>query len=99
MDGFQVTDVKIRVAPSGRLKAFATLTICGCFVVRDVKIIEGNNGLFVAMPSRRKSDGSHRDVAHPLNAECRDYVENCVLTAYDNAFAGVDESQSLEVKA
>ncbi len=98
MDGFRVTDVKIRVAPNGRLKAFATMTICDCFVIRDVKIIEGNGGLFVAMPSRRKPDGAHRDVAHPLNGECREYIERCVIEAYEREFPPM-QAAGLEVKA
>lgn len=83
MDGLVVTDVKIQLVDEGRLKAFATLTLNACFVVRDVKVIDGNSGLFVAMPSRRKPDGTYRDVAHPLNSECRGYLEKLVLEAYD----------------
>jgi stage V sporulation protein G len=83
MAGLEVTDVKVQIVDEGRLKAFATITLNGCFVVRDVKVIDGNTGLFVAMPSRRKPDGTYRDVAHPLNSECRGYLEKCVLEAYD----------------
>jgi stage V sporulation protein G len=83
MEGFLVTGVKIQLVEKGRLKAFATLTLNGCFVVRDVRIIEGNEGLFVAMPSRKRPDGTYRDVAHPLNTECRDYVEGSILEAYE----------------
>ena len=83
MAGLEVTDVKVQLVDEGRLKAFATVTLNGCFVVRDVKVIDGNGGLFVAMPSRRKPDGTYRDVAHPLNSECRTYLERCVLEAYD----------------
>ncbi len=82
MAGLEVTDVKVQLVDEGRLKAFATITLNECFVVRDVKVIDGNNGLFVAMPSRRKPDGTYRDVAHPLNSECRAYLEKCVLDAY-----------------
>lgn len=87
MDGFRVSDVKIQIVNKGRLRAFATLTFNGCFVVRDVKVIEGTSGLFVAMPSRKKPDGTYRDVAHPLNTECRNYVEACVLAAYEQQVA------------
>jgi stage V sporulation protein G len=83
MAGLEVTDVKIQVVNEGRLKAFATITLNACFVVRDVKVIDGNGGLFVAMPSRRKPDGTYRDVAHPLNSDCRGYIEKCVLDAYE----------------
>lgn len=83
MAGLEVTDVKVQVVNEGRLKAFATVTLNACFVVRDVKVIDGNGGLFVAMPSRRKPDGTYRDVAHPLNSDCRGYLEKCVLDAYE----------------
>ena len=74
--------MKVQLVDEGRLKAFATVTLNACFVVRDVKVIDGNNGLFVAMPSRRKPDGTYRDIAHPLNSECRTYLEKCVLDAF-----------------
>lgn len=82
MAGLEVTDVKIQLVDEGRLKAFATVTLNACFVVRDVKVIDGNNGLFVAMPSRRKPDGTYRDIAHPLNSDCRTYLEKAVLDAF-----------------
>jgi stage V sporulation protein G len=82
MAGLEVTDVKVQLVDEGRLKAFATVTLNACFVVRDVKVIDGNNGLFVAMPSRRKPDGTYRDIAHPLNSDCRTYFEKAVLDAY-----------------
>ena len=65
-----------------KLKAFATITIDGCFVVRGLKVILGNSGLFVAMPSRKKSDGSYTDVAHPLNNETRRAIEEKVIGEY-----------------
>lgn len=65
-----------------KLKAFATITFDNCFVVRDLKVIDGNNGLFVAMPSRRRSDGTYSDVAHPLNSDTRNHIEEVVLGEY-----------------
>ncbi len=83
MAGLEVTDVKVQLVSEGRLKAFVTIVLNACFVVRDVKVIDGNNGLFVAMPSRKKPDGTYRDVAHPLNSDCRSYIEQSVLDAYE----------------
>ena len=65
-----------------RLKAFATITFDNCFVVRDLKIINGNNGLFVAMPSKKRKDGQFKDIAHPLNNDCRNMIETKVLGEY-----------------
>ncbi len=98
LDGFRVTGVKIQVVDKGRLKAFATLTINDCFVVRDIRIIDGNGGLFVAMPSRKRSDGTYRDVAHPLNTECRDYLERCVLEAFSLESTGGGGASMEEVR-
>ena len=85
MEGLCVTGVKIQIVRKGRLKAFAILTFNDCFVVRDVRVIQGNQSLFVAMPSRRRPDGTYRDIAHPLNGECRSYIERNVLEAYEQA--------------
>ena len=70
-----VTDVKVFPVNEDRLKAYATITFDDCFVVRDLKIIQGNQGLFVAMPSKRRKDGTFKDTAHPLNAETREMIE------------------------
>ena len=78
----EITEVKVFPVNEDRLKAFATITFDNCFVVRDLKIIHGNAGLFVAMPSKKRKDGSFKDTAHPLNVETRNMIESMVLGAY-----------------
>lgn len=79
----EITEVKIYlVKDSGRLKAYATFVIDNSFIVRDVKIIEGDKGLFVSMPSRRKQDGSFRDIVHPLNSDTRSMIEENIIGEY-----------------
>jgi stage V sporulation protein G len=84
--GVQITDVRLRrVNTEGRMKAIASITIDHEFVVHDVRLIEGNNGLFVAMPSRRSPDGEFRDIAHPITPKARQMIEDAVLAAYEQA--------------
>jgi stage V sporulation protein G len=78
----EVTEVRIFPVEEERLKAYVTITLDSCFVVRDLKVIRGNNGLFVAMPSKKGKDGSYRDTAHPLNKETREMIESRVLEEY-----------------
>lgn len=78
----EVTEVRVYVRDEAKLKAYATITFDNCFVVRDVKVIQGSNGLFIAMPSRKKPDGSYKDLAHPLNNETRKKIEEKVIEAY-----------------
>lgn len=81
----KITDVRVRkVEGETRLKGVASITIDEAFAVHELRIIEGNEGLFVAMPSRKASDGTFRDIAHPINAETRKLVEEVVLEAYNN---------------
>lgn len=78
----KITEVKVYpVEDSGRLKAYATMVFDDCFIVRDLKIIEGDNGLFVSMPSRRRKDG-FRDIVHPLNSETRKLVEDSIVEEF-----------------
>lgn len=77
-----VTDVKVFPVNEDRLKAYATITFDDCFVVRDLKIIQGHAGLFVAMPSKRRKDGTFKDTAHPLNNETREMIETKVLAQF-----------------
>lgn len=78
----RITEVKVYpVQDSGRLKAYATMVFDDCFIVRDLKIIEGDNGLFVSMPSRRRKDG-FRDIVHPLNSETRKLVEDSIVEEF-----------------
>ena len=79
-----ITDVRIRsVDGQNRLKAVASITIDGVFAVNELRIIEGKNGLFVAMPSRQSNDGTFRDIAHPINAETRKVIEDAVIKKYN----------------
>ena len=77
-----VTEVRVFPVEEDRLKAYVTITFDGCFVIRDLKVINGNKGLFVAMPSRKRKDGSYRDTAHPLDNETRNRIETKVLEEY-----------------
>ena len=79
----QVTDIRIRsVEKEGKLKAVVSITIDDEFVVHDIKIIEGEKGMFIAMPSRKASDGEYRDIAHPINTATRERLQNMILAKY-----------------
>lgn len=83
-----ISDVRIRVLQdANKLKAIASITIDDCFVVHDLKVVDGANGLFVMMPSKKADDGSFKDVAHPLNTATRHLIQSSVLTAYKKAVA------------
>ena len=77
-----ITEVRVYPVDEEKLKAYVTVTLDGCFVVRDLKVIQGATGLFVAMPAKRRKDGTFKDVAHPLNAETRERFERIILAAY-----------------
>lgn len=80
----KITDVRIRkVQEEGKMKAIVSVTFDDEFVVHDIKIIDGQNGLFVAMPSRKMADGEFRDIAHPINAETRQKIQNAIFEEYD----------------
>lgn len=83
----QITDVRVRkvAAKEGKLKAVVSITIDNEFVVHDIKVIEGEKGLFIAMPSRRASDGEYRDTAHPINSETRERLQKLILEKYEAA--------------
>ena len=85
MSNLEITDVKVRPYSQAddKLKAFATITLNDCFVVSDLKVINGSNGLFVAMPSRKRKDGRFRDIAHPLNSDIRQMIEQKVIMLYE----------------
>ena len=78
----EITEVRVSLRDEERLKAFANVTFDNAFVVRGLKIIRGKGGHFVAMPSRKRPNGRHQDVAHPINPEMREYLESKVLDAY-----------------
>jgi stage V sporulation protein G len=89
----QITEVKLTIRNEERLKGFANITFDNAFVVRGLKIINGGRGLFVSMPSKRRSDGTFQDIAHPINAEMRTMIENTVLEAF-NKEVGQQQSQA-----
>lgn len=88
----KVTEVKVFPVNEDRLKAYVTITLDECFVIRDLKIIEGHGGLFVAMPSKKRKDGQFRDIAHPLNQETRQMIEDAVFTAFENELKTMGDS-------
>ena len=76
----QVTDVRIRkITKEGKMKAIVSITLDDEFVIHDIKIIEGEKGMFIAMPSRRAGDGEYRDIAHPINSDTREKVQKMIL--------------------
>ncbi len=81
----KVTEVRITPREEGRLLAFANVTFDDCFVVRGLKVIDGSDGLFISMPSRKRPDGTYQDVAHPIDNNIRMEIEDAVMAAYDNA--------------
>jgi stage V sporulation protein G len=82
----EITEVKVYpVKESGRLKAYATVVFDNCFIIRDLKVIEGDKGFFVSMPSRRRKDGSFRDIVHPLDSDTRTMIENRIIEEYKNS--------------
>ena len=87
----QITDVRVRkITKEGKMRAVVSITLDNEFVVRDIKVIEGEKGLFIAMPSKKAADGEHRDVAHPINSGTRDMIQRTILEAYEKALAEPD---------
>lgn len=82
----KVTDVRVRkTTGEGKLKAVVSITLDDVFVVHDIKIIDGDTGLFIAMPSKKATDGMFRDIAHPINTETREYLKKVIIDSYHNA--------------
>lgn len=81
----EITEVKIYTANEGKLKAYASMVFDGCFIIRDMKVIKGEKGLFVSMPSRRKKDGTFKDIVHPLDSETRKSIEEKIIEEYKKA--------------
>ncbi len=79
----EITEVRVFPVTEEKLKAYVTITLDHCFVIRDLKVINGNSGLFIAMPAKRRKDGTFKDIAHPLNSETRDRMEKAILAEYD----------------
>ena len=92
-----ITDVRVRkIAKEGKMRAVVSITIDDEFVVHDIKVIEGEKGLFIAMPSRRAGDGEYRDIAHPINQVMREEIQAAVLDAYYNAVNAADNAEEAE---
>jgi stage V sporulation protein G len=89
----EVTEVRVFPVDEDRLKAYATITFDSCFLVRDLKVIMGNKGLFVAMPSKKRKDGTYQDTAHPLNRETRKMIEDHVLGEYFRLTGGTQAAK------
>ncbi|MBQ7602698.1 MAG: septation regulator SpoVG [Clostridia bacterium] len=94
----KITDIRIRIVKKddNKLKAVASLTIDDCFAVHDIKVIEGNQGLFVAMPSRKTPEGNFKDIVHPLDTNTREEITKLVLAEYDKVLS---ESEGAETTA
>ena len=84
----QITDVRVRrVAKEGKMRAVVSITIDNEFVIHDIKVIEGDKGLFIAMPSRKGADGEYRDIAHPINSDMRTKIQDLILETYNREIA------------
>ncbi|MDD5948444.1 MAG: septation regulator SpoVG [Lachnospiraceae bacterium] len=93
----QITDVRIRkVAKEGKMKAVVSITLDDEFVVHDIKVIEGEKGLFIAMPSRKSSDGEYRDIAHPINSNTRENIQQLILGKYQEMLESEVEEETAQ---
>lgn len=90
-----ITDVRVRkVTKEGKMKAVVSITLDDEFVVHDIKVIDGEKGLFIAMPSKKSADGEYRDIAHPINSDTRDRIQSIILEKYEQALAEADEEEA-----
>ena len=90
----QITDIRVhKITKEGKMKAVVSVTFDEIFVVHDIKVIEGEKGLFIAMPSRRSGDGEYRDIAHPINSEMRDKLQKEILEKYEEAVKENDTAE------
>lgn len=90
----RITDVRVRkMTQDSKMKAIVSITIDDEFVVHDIKVIEGEKGLFIAMPSKKATDGEYRDIAHPINSETRDRIQKIILESYEKALLEPDSEQ------
>ncbi len=93
----QITDIRIRVVnKESKMKAIVSVTFDDAFVVHDIKVIDGEKGLFIAMPSKKTPDGEYRDVAHPINIEMRSEVQNMILAKYEETLEELPELQTAQ---
>ena len=87
----QITDVRVRrIEKEGKMKAIVSITLDNEFVIHDIKVIEGEKGLFIAMPSKKAADGEYRDIAHPINSYTREVVQKIILESYEKALLEPD---------
>ncbi len=94
----QITDVRVRkVSKEGKMKAVVSITFDNEFVIHDIKVIEGEKGLFIAMPSRKASDGQYRDIAHPINSDTRTKIQNLILSEYEKVAEEFEEKSDEEI--
>ena len=90
----KITDVRVRkITKEGKMKAIVSITIDDEFVVHDIKVIEGEKGLFIAMPSKKATDGEYRDIAHPINSETREGIQKIILESYEQALSEPDSDE------
>lgn len=87
----KITSVNVYLKENSRMKGLASVLLDDCFVIRDIRIIEGEKGLFIAMPSKKKADGEYKDIAHPITPECRQMFEDAVIKAYKEELEKVNE--------
>ena len=88
----QITDVRVRkITKEGKMRAIVSITIDEEFVIHDIKVIEGDKGLFIAMPSKKATDGEYRDIAHPINSQTRERIQQIILDRYEKALLETDE--------
>lgn len=88
----EITDVRVRkIAKEGKMKAIVSITLDDEFVVHDIKVIEGEKGLFIAMPSKKATDGEYRDIAHPISSGTRDRIQSMILESYEKALLEPEE--------
>ena len=88
----KITDVRVRkMTREGKMRAIVSITIDDEFVIHDIKVIEGDKGLFIAMPSKKATDGEYRDIAHPINSSTRDRIQSIILERYNQALSEPDE--------
>ena len=91
----QITDVRVRkVTKEGKMKAVVSITLDNEFVVHDIKVIEGEKGLFIAIPSRKAADGEYRDIAHPINSDTRERIQSIILQKYEIAALESEEEET-----
>lgn len=93
----RITDIRVRkLTKEGKMKAVVSVTFDDVFVVHDIKVIDGDKGLFIAMPSRRAGDGEYRDIAHPINSDMRDRLQSEILAKYEEAVKESRENETAE---